>query len=58
MEELDMGRGRQLYDRQAGSYENVLDAANHPQIIAAWRLMKRLRSAVTQERMQGALEAG
>lgn len=54
----DTPRGRQLYDRQAGGYENVLNAAHHPQIIAAWRLMKLLRSAVTQERMQGALETG
>lgn len=50
----DSPRGRQLFDSQAGAYENVLDAARHPQVLTAWRLMKRLCSAVTQERMQGA----
>lgn len=50
----DTARGRQLFDSQVGQYERVLDAATHPEIMSAWTLMKRLRSAVTQERMRGA----
>ena len=44
-------RGRQLFDSQVASFGRVLDEAVHADIIALWRLMKRLRSAVTQERM-------
>lgn len=44
-------RGRQLFDRQLSSYENVLNGATHQEVAAAWKLMKRLRSAVTQEKM-------
>lgn len=47
----DATRGRQLFDRQLSSYGNVLSGATHPEVAAAWDLMKRLRSAVTQERM-------
>ena len=50
----DSARGRQLFDRQLNSYERVLDGAVHQDIAAAWALMKRLRSAVTQEKMQAA----
>lgn len=50
----DSPRGRQLFDSQTSAYGKVLDAASHIQITVAWRLMKRLCSAVTQERMQGA----
>lgn len=44
-------RGRQLFDSQVAAFENVLDVAVHPEVVALWQLMKRLRSAVTQERM-------
>lgn len=44
-------RGRQLYDRQVAAFGKVLDEAVHAEVIALWQLMKRLRSAVTQERM-------
>jgi hypothetical protein len=44
-------RGRQLFDSQVTSFEKVLDEALHPEVIVLWQLMKRLRSAVTQERM-------
>jgi hypothetical protein len=44
-------RGRQLFDSQVASFRKVLDEAEHPEVIALWQLMKRLRSAVTQERM-------
>lgn len=47
-------RGRQLFDSQVKSFEKVLDRAVHAEVIALWQLMKRLRSAVTQERMLGA----
>lgn len=50
----DSARGRHLFDRQLNSYERVLDGAVHQDIAAAWALMKRLRSAVTQEKMQAA----
>lgn len=44
-------RGRQLFDRQVKQYQRLLDATEQPEIASAWTLMKRLRSAVTQERM-------
>lgn len=44
-------RGRQLFDSQVAAFENVLNEAVHPEVIALWQLMKRMRSAVTQERM-------
>ena len=44
-------RGRQLFDSQVASFGKVLDEAVHPDVIGLWQLMKRLRSAVTQERM-------
>ena len=44
-------RGRQLFDSQVASFGKVLDEAVHSEVIALWQLMKRLRSAVTQERM-------
>ena len=44
-------RGRQLFDSQVASFGKVLDEAVHADVIPLWRLMKRLRSAVTQERM-------
>jgi hypothetical protein len=47
----DTARGRQLFDSQLAQCERVLDHAKHPGISDAWRLMRRLRSAVTQERM-------
>jgi len=50
----DTARGRQLFDRQLGSYGSVLNDATHQEVVAAWGLMKRLRSAVTQERMMKA----
>lgn len=50
----DSPRGRQLFDCQLRSYGNVLNGATHPEIAAGWGLMKRLRSAVTQERMMKA----
>ncbi len=48
----DTARGRQLFDRQLSSYGGVLNGATHQEIVDAWILMKRLRSAVTQERMK------
>lgn len=50
----DTARGKQLFDRQLNSYERVLDGTVHQDIAVAWALMKRLRSAVTQEKMQAA----
>lgn len=50
----DTARGRQLFDRQLSSYEGVLNGAAHQDLVAAWALMKRIRSAVTQERMKEA----
>jgi hypothetical protein len=50
----DSARGRQLFDRQASHYEHLLNGVAHPELAAAWRLMKRLQSAVTQERMMSA----
>ncbi|MDZ4074510.1 MAG: hypothetical protein U1E04_07150 [Hylemonella sp.] len=50
----DTTRGRQLFDSQLRSYEKVLNAATNQEVVAAWGLMKRLRSAVTQERMNKA----
>jgi hypothetical protein len=47
----DTARGRYLFDSQVDVYSNVLDAAAHPQVVESWQTMKRLRSAVTQERM-------
>lgn len=47
----DTPRGRQLFDSQVASYGTSLDQAVQPEVIALWRLMKGLRSAVTQERM-------
>ncbi len=47
----DTPRGRQLFDSQVGQYARSLEAATHPEVVSAWALMKRLRSAVTQERM-------
>jgi hypothetical protein len=47
----DTPRGRQLFDRQVRQYAPSLDGAGHPEIVSAWALMKRLRSAVAQERM-------
>lgn len=44
-------RGRQLFDSQVSSFGRPLDQAAHPEVIALWQAMKRLRSAVTQERM-------
>lgn len=44
-------RGRQLFDSQVASFGKVLDEAVHSEVTALWQLMKRLRSAVTQERM-------
>lgn len=44
-------RGRQLFDSQFSFYGSVLDDAKNQQVASAWRLMKRIRSAVTQERM-------
>lgn len=55
--ESDTPRGRQLFDDQVAGCSKSLDASSHPEIAAAWRLMKRLRSAVTQERMQLATRA-
>jgi hypothetical protein len=46
-------QGRQLFDSHLGQYERTLDLATHPEVVAAWGLMKRLRSAVAQERMVG-----
>lgn len=43
--------GRHLFDSQWSSYVNVLDNATNQKIVIAWELMKRVRSAVTQERM-------
>ncbi|MFZ3221134.1 MAG: hypothetical protein WA174_13945 [Rhodoferax sp.] len=40
-----------LFDSQWSSYVNVLDNTKNQQIAIAWALMKRIRSAVTQERM-------
>jgi hypothetical protein len=47
----DIPRGRQLFDGQVSSYASVLDGVVHPEVAAAWGLMKRLRSGVAQERM-------
>lgn len=47
----DTPRGRQLFDSQVAIYSKVLNDAVHAEVIACWRLMKRLRSGVTQERM-------
>ena len=47
----DTPRGRQLFDSQVASFGKVLDETVHSEVVALWRLMKRLRSAVTQERM-------
>ncbi len=48
---LDTAHGRQLYDKQEGIYGKVLDVATGPGIASLWELMKRKRSAVSQERM-------
>lgn len=53
-EAADAPRGRQLFDTQVRSCAGVLEGAVHPQVAAAWALMKRLASAVTQERMLNA----
>lgn len=53
----DSPRGRQFFDKQVDSYAAVLDGTAHPQVAAAWSLMKRLRSGVTQERMLSAPSA-
>jgi hypothetical protein len=45
-------RGRELFDTQEGQYWATLDASSIPSVRRAWTLMKRLRSGVTQERMQ------
>jgi hypothetical protein len=50
----DSARGRSLFDRQVSVYRDVLDRATHPEVAAAWGLMKGLQSAVTQERMNDA----
>ncbi len=47
----DTPRGRHLFDSQIASFGKVLDASVHSEVFALWQLMKRLRSAVTQERM-------
>jgi hypothetical protein len=44
-------RGRQLFDIQVAAFGQVLDAAVHAEVKELWGLMKRLQSAVTQERM-------
>ena len=51
-------RGRQLFDSQVAAFEKVLDEAVHPEVIALWQIMKRLRSGVTQERMCRADDLG
>lgn len=50
----DTPHGRSLFDRQLNGYGSVLDSATHPEVVTAWSLMKRLRSAVTQEKMLNA----
>jgi len=50
----DTARGRQLFDRQLSRYETVLSGVVHSEVAAPWGMMKRLRSAVTQERMMRA----
>ena len=47
----DTARGRQLFDSQVVPFGRVLDESVHLEVITLWQLMKRLRSAVTQERM-------
>jgi hypothetical protein len=44
-------RGRQLFEAQAAVFGKSLDQADLPEIIALWKVLKRLQSAVTQERM-------
>lgn len=44
-------RGRQLFEAQATVFGKSLDQSNIPEIIALWKMLKRLQSAVTQERM-------
>lgn len=48
-------RGRQLFDTQSAVFGRSLDQAEVPEIIALWQVLKRLQSAVTQERMLGAV---
>jgi hypothetical protein len=48
---MDSPRGRDLFATQVGQYGQLLDRCAHPEVATAWRLMKRERSAVTQERM-------
>lgn len=43
--------GRNLYDKQYKRVWQALEAAKHPEIRAAWSLLKALKGAVTQERM-------
>jgi len=44
-------RGRQLFDTQSPVFGASLDRSEMPEIIALWQVLKRLQSAVTQERM-------
>jgi hypothetical protein len=44
-------RGRQLFDTQSPVFGASLDQSEMPEIIALWQVLKRLQSAVTQERM-------
>lgn len=53
----DTARGRQLFADQVDIYSDLLDRSGHPSITRAWNLCRRLRSAVTQERMMGAPKA-
>lgn len=44
-------RGRQLFDIQSAVFGKSLDQSKIPEIIDLWQMLKRLKSAVTQERM-------
>lgn len=44
-------RGRQLFEAQSAVFGKSLDQSEIPEIIGHWKVLKRLQSAVTQERM-------
>jgi len=44
-------RGRQLFDAQSEVFGKSLDQSEIPEILALWKVLKRLQGAVTQERM-------
>jgi len=48
-------RGRQLFDTQSAVFGVSLDQSEIPEIITLWQVLKKLQSAVTQERMLRAI---